>query len=448
MPELPATPNEPSTPALPPRRARAGDTAVHGGSGKFYTITANDGESVSYVRLVDNADYKLAEVDFYHRFRPATEAELVALNAMLPVFVAEGVVPDVRNVMLRYLASQQAVSQTDATPDTMELMLERRGRRETVEVGLLVEPSATDTLENLILHDDTMTDVKLGLSVIQNRAALAAIFGIDLIQPKGNKTVINFHGMPGTGKTRCALAVAKHLGKNLYQVDYAAMISKYVGDTAKHIAAAFAKATELNAVLYWDEADSLCSRRLNTDEAGSVSINQNRNVLMQELDRFDGIVIMSTNFVSNFDPAIVRRIARNVEFQLPDMQMRAKIYALHFPVMDKVQVTDGFTTVAKASEGFSGGDILNVALNSMQRAVLCGLPETWAITEVDILTEAVSIHRTKLASGNKVEIEKHDLKERLRRAQVILNKATGASVDVADDTDGDDDMPKFDFTNG
>ena len=83
------------------------------------------------------------------------------------------------------------------------------------------------------------------------------------------------------------------LGKPLYQVDYSAVISKYLGDTAKHIKAVFQAARDQDAVLFFDEADSLLSKRVATSESCSTSINQNRNTLMQELDRFDGVVIVT-----------------------------------------------------------------------------------------------------------------------------------------------------------
>ena len=445
MPNTPENPNSPSNsaptptpsaeaPATPRRVATSGDVAVHRTSGKFYAVNSNDGEAVTYKRMVDNAEYVLSEPHFAARFRPASETEMRMLTAMLPTFTAEGIVPDVRNLTLRYMATQQT-NNADANPDESEVMLERRGNREIPDVGFLLHPTEADSFDNLILHPDTLESVKLGVTLLENHSEIDRIFGLSRIQPQTGKCALNFHGKPGTGKTRSVRVIARSLGKPIYQVDYSAMISKYVGDTAKHIAAAFAKAKELGAILYWDEADSLCSRRIAADEACGVSINQNRNVLMQEMDKFEGFVIFSTNFVQNFDPAIVRRIARNVEFLLPQAEQRAKIYALHFPIMDKVLVSDQFTRISKASEGFSGGDILNVAINSMQRAVLTGAPEQWNITEVAILTEVVGLHKTKLAAATRAEIEAGDLRGRVSRSEIVLASARGVA--------STDDVPDF-----
>ena len=101
---------------------------------------------------------------------------------------------------------------------------------------------------------------------------METIWNISSIQPQRGRCILNFYGPPGTGKTRAALGVALQLGKPLYQVDYSAVISKYLGDTAKHIAAAFRQAKEQNAVLFFDEADSLLSRRVNAGESCSTSM--------------------------------------------------------------------------------------------------------------------------------------------------------------------------------
>jgi ATP-dependent 26S proteasome regulatory subunit len=106
-------------------------------------------------------------------------------------------------------------------------------------------------------------------------------------------------------------------------VDYSAVISKYLGDTAKHIKAAFAAARDHDAVLFFDEADSLLSKRVSTGESCSTSIKQNRNCLMHELDRFNGMVIVKMNLFENYGPTLLRRIQRQIKFRSPDASMKA-----------------------------------------------------------------------------------------------------------------------------
>jgi hypothetical protein len=263
----------------------------------------------------------------------------------------------------------------------------RRRGGEDAEVGKLVEPGLRDELELLVLHDEARADIIAGLRSIELRPQLDAVWGISQIQPQAGRCILNFYGKPGTGKTRAALAIAKRLGKKLYQVDYSAVISKYLGDTAKHIAQAFKRAQELNAVLFFDEADSLLSKRVNMNESCASSINQNRNVLMQCLDGFNGVVIMTTNLFGNYDEALLRRIAKHVEFKLPNRAMRKRLFELHLPKREKVSAD--LEAVARAAKGLSGGDILNVCLNSIEVGSVAENPEDWCITQ-DILTGEVN----------------------------------------------------------
>ncbi len=104
-------------------------------------------------------------------------------------------------------------------------------------------------------------------------------------------------------------------------------------DTAKPIKAAFSAAREHDAALFFDEADSLLSKRVSTGESCSTSINQNRNCLMQELDRFDGVVIVTTNLFKNYDPAL----QRHIKFRMPYASMRRELFALHLPNPERVR---------------------------------------------------------------------------------------------------------------
>ncbi len=276
----------------------------------------------------------------------------------------------------------------------------RRQREEQPEVGVLTLPEARHELDMLVLHEQSKSDILAGLRAIELRGELERVWNISQIQPQAGRCILNFYGPPGTGKTRAALAIARRLGKPLYQVDYSAVISKYLGDTAKHIAMAFARAKELGAVLFFDEADSLLSRRVDMNESCATSINQNRNVLMQELDRFNGVVIMTTNLFGNYDPALLRRIARHIEFALPNRAMRQKLFRSHLPCpADRIQAE--LMEVAKASLGLSGGDILNVCVNSIYAASAGDDPEQWRVTQEMLLAEIGKVKASKKSHENR-----------------------------------------------
>jgi len=152
---------------------------------------------------------------------------------------------------------------------------------------------------------------------------------------------------------------------------------------------------ENDAVLFFDEADSLLSRRVGIGESCATSINQNRNTLMQELDRFGGVVIMTTNLFTNYDEAILRRVARHVEFALPTAEMREKIFRSHLPNVERTP--EDLKPIAMAARGLSGGDILNVCLNAMQAASIDPDPALWRVTAEGLLEEVRKIKAAKAA---------------------------------------------------
>ena len=273
----------------------------------------------------------------------------------------------------------------------------RRRRREAEEqppeVGLLVHAEPRHDLDSLILHGSVRQDILAGLRAIQMREDLERVWQISRIQPQEGRCILNFYGPPGTGKTRAALGVALRLGKALYQVDYSAIISKYLGDTAKHIALAFKQARKNAAVLFFDEADSLLSKRVATGESCSTSINQNRAVLMQELDRHSGVVIMTTNLFKNYDPALLRRIQRHIKFRLPDEAMRRELFALHLPNHSRIEAD--FAVLAGLSRGLSGGDILNICVNSIHAGSVNEDPVKWKITQEMVEKEIKKVGRAK-----------------------------------------------------
>ena len=281
----------------------------------------------------------------------------------------------------------------------------RRGRRsdgnQAPEVGILVDTEPRHALDRLVLQPSVVADIEAALRLIEIREQLEAVWKLHEIQPQRGRCIVNFYGPPGTGKTRAALGIARRLGKPLYQVDYSAIVSKYLGDTAKHIALAFRQAAEADAVLFFDEADSLLSRRVAIGESCSTSINQNRNCLMQELDRFGGVVVMTTNLFGNYDEAILRRIARHIEFALPNVEMRERLFRAHLPNAELVP--SDLRQAAIKARGFSGGDILNACLNAMLAASADPIPDNWQLSEAALLAEIAKIQSGKSAHSGTAE---------------------------------------------
>jgi len=281
----------------------------------------------------------------------------------------------------------------------------RRGRRsdasQAPEVGIIIDTEPRHALDRLVLQPSVIADIEAALRLIEIREQLEAVWKLHEIQPQRGRCIVNFYGPPGTGKTRAALGIARRLGKPLYQVNYSAIVSKYLGDTAKHIALAFKQAAEADALLFFDEADSLLSRRVAIGESCSTSINQNRNCLMQELDRFGGVVVMTTNLFGNYDDAILRRIARHIEFALPNVEMRERLFRAHLPNAELVP--SDLRQAAIKARGFSGGDILNACLNAMLAASADPIPDNWQLSEAALLAEIAKIQSGKAAHSGTAE---------------------------------------------
>ena len=106
---------------------------------------------------------------------------------------------------------------------------------------------------------------------------------------------------------------------------------------------------------------------------------------MQELDRFDGVVIVTTNLFENYDPALLRRIQRHIHFRLPNASMRRELFSLHLPNPDRVQAD--YAVLSELSQGLSGGDILNVCVNAIHAGSVNADAKRWLVTQAMIEAE-------------------------------------------------------------
>ncbi|HEY7641468.1 MAG TPA: ATP-binding protein [Steroidobacteraceae bacterium] len=126
--------------------------------------------------------------------------------------------------------------------------------------------------------------------------------------------VVLFHGPRGTGKALAAQAIARELGTQLLRIDLSRLVSKYIGETEKHLDAVFAEAEQSGAVLLFDEADALFGKRSEVKDSHDRYANVEVNYLLQRLEDFDGIAILTSNLRSNIDEAFLRRLRFEVEF--------------------------------------------------------------------------------------------------------------------------------------
>lgn len=251
----------------------------------------------------------------------------------------------------------------------------------SVENDKLPDFEATDpkySLDRVILDDCTKKQINRAIALIRNQKLIYDTWGFKDIDPN-TKTILCFFGAPGTGKTMCAHAIAKELGKKIMIASYASIESKWVGEGPKNMRKIFSDATTQDALLFFDEADSFLSKRVNNAETGSDKhYNRMSNEMFQLLEDFDGIVIFATNLVSDFDKAFKSRILSFIEFSLPDKETRRDLIKALLPskLPLKNDIDDNLLEVlSDASDGFSGREIRKAILISLSDGALNGVLE-------------------------------------------------------------------------
>lgn len=220
------------------------------------------------------------------------------------------------------------------------------------------------TFRDVILPPRTRRMLEDALTQVHSHALIFERWGLGERHPTGTALAFNFAGPSGTGKTICAEAIAHQLQKRLLLVRYAELESMWFGETPKNVAAVFRIAQEEDAVLFFDEADAIAARRsTDVSQSGQRESNATVNVLLQELERFDGVVIFATNLAASFDPAFERRIRTHVLFELPDVEQREQIWRVQLhprtPLADDVDFAELAVRYA-----VSGGDIRNAVLKA------------------------------------------------------------------------------------
>jgi hypothetical protein len=187
-----------------------------------------------------------------------------------------------------------------------------------------------------------------------------------------------FAGESGTGKTMAAEVLAGELGLDLYTIDLATVVDKYVGETEKNLDRIFTEADSVNAVLFFDEADAIFGKRSEVRDAHDRYANVETAYLLQRLETFDGITILATNLKANIDDAFARRLDAVVDFPMPDVEHRRKLWEHSLgPGVPRAKGLD-LDFCAQAFE-LSGGNIRNIAFAASYLAAAghgrVGMPE-------------------------------------------------------------------------
>ncbi len=233
------------------------------------------------------------------------------------------------------------------------------------------------TFDDVVLPPATHRALETALAQVTQHDLIFKGWGLGERHSTGLGLAFNFAGPPGTGKTICAEAIAQLLGRQLLVVRYAELESMWMGETSKNVAAIFRTACEEQAVLLFDEADAITGRRSTSIDSGSQrESNSVVNVLLQELERYTGVVIFAANLAANFDPAFERRIRTHVLFELPGETERVRIWQVQLhPSRTPLASDVDFNTLARRYE-VSGGDIQNAVLKAALAAAAEPIPDS------------------------------------------------------------------------
>jgi len=264
-------------------------------------------------------------------------------------------------------------------------------------LGTLVED--TQTWADIVLPADTREAIDEMVSRVRHRHQVLDQWGFRGKLSKGLGIASLFHGPPGTGKTMIASLIARELGQELYQIDLSRMVSKWIGETEKNLAKVFDAAEGANVMLLFDEADSMFSKRTEVTSSNDRHANAEVNYLLQRIERFEGVCILTTNFERSIDAAFKRRLAFRIEFPMPDVKERIELWKRMMPASAQLASDIDYGKLARSYE-LAGGNIRN----AMLRAAYLAASKTSAIT-MELLERAVTLEYRdagKLATGGAI----------------------------------------------
>jgi AAA+ superfamily predicted ATPase len=236
----------------------------------------------------------------------------------------------------------------------------RRRLRSALD-GLAQRIDSKLTWDDLVLPEPQKETLRSIAAQLRQRTTVYDQWGFAAKSQRGLGLGALFYGPSGVGKTMAAEVLASELQLDLYHIDLSRVVSKYIGETEKNLGKVFDAAEENGAILLFDEADSLFGARSEVKEGLDRYANIEVSYLLQRMEAYRGLAILTTNMRAALDPAFLRRLRFTVAFPFPDAEQRAEIWRHVFP---KDAPTKGLQPERLAELRISGGNIRNIALNA------------------------------------------------------------------------------------
>ena len=222
-----------------------------------------------------------------------------------------------------------------------------------------IEPAAA--WDDLVLPAQQVETLREVAVHVRQRARVYGEWGFAARSARGLGISALFEGASGTGKTMAAEVLAQDLSLDLYRIDLSQVVSKYIGETEKNLRQIFDAAESGGAILLFDEADALFGKRSEVKDSHDRYANIEVSYLLQRMETYRGLAILTTNMKSALDPAFLRRIRFVVQFPFPDLPSRAEMWRRAFPQQTPTEQLD-VNKLARLN--ITGGNIRNIALNA------------------------------------------------------------------------------------
>jgi SpoVK/Ycf46/Vps4 family AAA+-type ATPase len=244
--------------------------------------------------------------------------------------------------------------------------------------------------EDLVLPEDTLAQIREVVSFARERPFLLEGWGFARKLPYGRGVSAILAGPPGTGKTMVAQLLAKELGYDLFRIDLSQVVNKYIGETEKNLARIFTEAEDSHAVLFFDEADALFAKRTEVTSSNDRYANLEVNYLLQRMETYDGVTLLATNLEQGLDEAFKRRVRFAVQFELPEIEERERLWRSMFPPEVPLAGDIDWNQLATRFE-MAGGYIKKAAVRAALIAA-CARPRR-TLAHADLMEAALREYR-------------------------------------------------------
>ena len=277
-----------------------------------------------------------------------------------------------------------------------------RAEFETDLGSVATKVDVSQSWEDLVVPDETGRTIAELVDQLRHRSTVLGRWGFQRKLGKGLGTTALFSGEPGTGKSMVAGLIAKELGLELYQIDLSRVLSKWIGETEKNLSKVFDAAETGHVVLLFDEADALLGKRTtDVKSANDRYANIETNYILQRLEAFHGVAILTSNLESSIDPALSRRLSFELRFPFPDEEQRVEIWRRMMPAELPVADDIDYPQLANRFE-LAGGHIRNIVLRAAylaasDRAERLGMAHLMRAAEYEYRDHGMLIARGRLS---------------------------------------------------